>query len=97
MPLQHNPLNYSAKLFPFAGILEQLTQEFKAKDTGPLSAYTRFQFLRRAHGLLSGADYCSTSITSSGHARINTLAANEVIARNTASGRQLVAERHLTR
>jgi hypothetical protein len=87
-----NNITYSTNAFPYAAILTQLTNEFSINDAGPIAAYSRFQQLRRAHHLLSSADYCSTTITSSGHARNAQLNKSEALKKNTETAQQLVAE-----
>jgi hypothetical protein len=85
-------LAYTGDIFPFANVLGELTIELQKHPLGPIAAYARFQQLRKSYGLLSGADYCSTAITSSGHARRLELPKPEVIRRNTDNARQLVVE-----
>jgi hypothetical protein len=86
------PHGYNANHFPFAAIFQQLTQELQDHPAGPLSAYVRYQYLRRQSNLRAGADYCSTSITSSGHARHIGLDIEQIIAKNTEAAQRLVAQ-----
>ena len=85
-------LLYNPEAFPYAGIFDQLTDESIAEGLGPMTAYVRFQAKRRAAGLLSGADYCSSAITTGGHSRRNYLSKIDIIRNNTANARQLATE-----
>lgn len=86
------PKEYTPTIFPYAKIFEQLTRELQTTPLDPITTYARFLKLRREAGLLSGADYCSTAITTGGHVHVPGLALQEVINRNTRSARLLAAE-----
>jgi len=76
--------------FLYRPVLEELTEEVNAQALDPFEAYRWLYEKQEAQGL-SSETYLSTSITSGGHARDNSLEMREVIARNTESA-QLLAE-----
>lgn len=81
---------YEGASYPFSLIFNELTE--LAKDMSPVEAYLRYDSLRRANGLHPGPDYCSTAITSSGHARNPNLPISDVITKNTETGQRLLVE-----
>ena len=87
-------LPYNREIFPYAGILEDLTTKIKTQKMAPVEAYAAFLDERDALGLSIYFDYPSTSITTGGHARVPGKQMGEVIAANTRTARQMVALLH---
>jgi hypothetical protein len=67
---------------PIRDLLGGLTVEANDRQLDPFETYIRFCEEMGHLGLIA-ADYCSSSITSGGHARDNSLSVGEVIAKNT--------------
>lgn len=68
--------------YPLRDILTELTFETNDSGLDPFDAYVRFAEEMQRHEL-QAVDYCSSSITSGGHARDTSLEMGQVIARNT--------------
>jgi hypothetical protein len=64
---------YSPEAFPYAGILEELSEEIRQVGMMPAEGYARFLDMRDAHpGIPNPAylNYGSTAMTTGGHARV---------------------------
>jgi hypothetical protein len=76
--------------FSYRPLLEEVTETAKSQGLDPYEAYAWLR--EHASGLgLRAETYASTSITSGGHARDNSLEMRDIISRNTISA-QLLAE-----
>lgn len=84
--------------FPYRPLLEELTVAVVNNGLDPYEAYG-WLYKRQNLQALSPQTYCSTSITSGGHARDNSIGMKEVIQRNTASAmllaEQLMADKQI--
>lgn len=79
------------KAFLHRPILEELTEEVKDKGFDPYEAYV-WLYEKQKNNKLRSETYCSTSITSGGHARDDSLSVQEIIARNNESARMLAEQ-----
>jgi hypothetical protein len=84
--------------FLFRPLLEELTAVTNERGYDPYEAYA-WLYEKAQENNLQGKTYASTSITSGGHARDNSLEMREIIKRNTKSARllaeQLVVDRQI--
>lgn len=84
--------------FLYRPLLEEVTEEARERGLDPYEGYAWLYQQARARGL-TGETYASTSITSGGHARDDSLEMREIITRNTESARllaeQLAVDRQL--
>jgi len=76
---------------PFRDALVELTFEANTEVLDPFEAYIRLRHKMGELGL-HAEDYCSSSITSGGHARDDNLSMGEVIQRNTDTAMKLCDE-----
>lgn len=85
--------------FTYRPLLQQLTEEVRTHGLDPYEGYAWYQEQTEAHSLQPAETYCSTSITSGGHARDDSLDMLKIIQRNTHSAtllaEQLAADRQL--
>lgn len=85
--------------FPYRNLLVDLTAKVAERGYDPFEAYALFVERQNADGLLAET-YCSTSITSGGHARDSSLAMQDIIASNTRLAsdlaEQLAQDRQIT-
>lgn len=81
----------SEKAFLHRPILEELTDEVKDKGFDPYEAYV-WLYEKQKNNKLRSETYCSTSITSGGHARDDSLSIQEIIARNNESAKMLAEQ-----
>src|SRR3712207_5312790 len=77
--------------FAYRPLLEELTGVIDERGFDPFEAYQWLHEKQAAFGL-HPETYCSTSITSGGHARDNSLEMREVIRRNTDSAKLLAEQ-----
>lgn len=77
--------------FSYRPVLQELTEVVNAEGLDPYEAYRWLYEAQKSNGL-SPQSYLSTSITSGGHARDNSLEMREVISRNTESARLLAEQ-----
>lgn len=85
-------LAYNRDNFPFAGVFEDLTEKANRYSQTPLEAYLWYQKVRQFRGLRPGPDYCSSSITSGGHARCPDIDSLAVIKKNTDTAQSYMSE-----
>jgi hypothetical protein len=76
---------------PFRDILSELTIEANEQGLDPFDAYVRMREKMSYLGL-QALDYCSSSITSGGHARDDSLGMGDVIRKNTDTAMDLCDE-----
>lgn len=77
--------------FLYRPLLEEVTDVAKTRQLDPYEAYAWLYEQATARGL-RGKTYASTSITSGGHARDDSLEMREIVARNTTSARLLAEQ-----
>lgn len=82
--------HYDRARFPYAGILQDLTEQIRTAGYEPFEAYEKFLNARDNEKLRPYFDYASTSITTGGHARREDLDMRTVIAKNTKTARDIL-------
>ena len=85
---------YNEATFPYFPILEELTEDICDRQMTPLEAYDLFDQRRAIARLNPYIDYCSTAITTGGHARREDLTVPEVIEANTLTARRIALVLH---
>lgn len=81
----------SEKAFLHRPIFAELTDEVKDKGFDPYEAYV-WLYEKQKNNELRSETYCSTSITSGGHARDDSLSIQEIIERNNESAKMLAEQ-----